>query len=102
MLATHSALPTEVVRLVLEAAYLTPDTTLWDDYGRVLRVAWFASTLRVSRAWYIAGRQALYQRIQVVAQNERTNALLSRTLFRNPPIAQLVKTLHVQTSANCQ
>jgi len=70
MLATHPAHPTEVVRLALEAAYLTPDTTLWDDYGRGLRVARFASTLLVSLACYIAGRQALYHRIQVVAQSE--------------------------------
>ena len=102
MVATHPTLPTEVVRLALEAAYLTPDTSLWDDYGRGLRVAWFASTLRVSRTWYAAGRQALYQRIQVIAQNEQSNTLFTRTLSRNPHIAQLVKTLHVQTSANCQ
>ena len=102
MFATHTTLPTDVVRLALEAVYLTPDPTLWDDYGRGLRVAWFASTLRVSRTWYAAGRQALYQRIQVIAQNEQSNTLLTRTLSRNPHIAQLVKTLHVQTSANCQ
>jgi len=102
MVATHPTLPTEVVRLALEAAYLTPDTSLWDDYGRELRVAWFAGTLRVSRTWYSAGRQALYYHIQVVTQNERSNVLLARTLSQKPHVAQLVKILHVQTSANCQ
>ena len=102
MVATHPTLPTEVVRLALEAAYLTPDTSLWDDYGRELRVAWFAGTLQVSRTWYSAGRQALYYHIQVVTQNEQSNALLARTLSQKPHVAQLVKMLHVQTSTNCQ
>jgi len=97
MTATSPTLPTDVVRLALEAAYITPDHTLWDEYGRGRRVAWFASMLQVSRTWYIAGQQALYHRIQIVTQNERTTALLIRTLAHKPHIAKMVKVLHVRS-----
>jgi len=96
MLTTHRA-PMEVVRLALEIAYLTPNHTLWDDYGHRIRVAWFASTLRVSRTWYIAGQRALYHRIYLVTQHEQSISLLTRTLSQKPYIAQMVKAVHIQT-----
>ena len=101
MTATSPTLPADVVRLALEAVYITPDYTLWDEYGRGRRVAWFASTLQVSRTWYIAGQQALYHRIQIVTQNERTNSLLIRTLSHKPHIAKMVKVLHVRSLEVC-
>jgi len=99
MTATSPILPADVVRIALEAVYVTPNQTLWDEYGRGRRVAWLASTLLVSRAWYIAGQQALYHRIQIVTQNERTNSLLIRTLSHKPHIAQMVKVLHILSLA---
>jgi len=102
MTATSPMLHADVVRLALEAAYITPDHTLWDEYGRGRRVAWFASTLRVSRTWYIAGQQALYHRIKIITQNERTNTFLIRTLSRKLDIAQMVKVLHIQNLAECE
>jgi len=101
MTATSPTLPTDVVRLVLEAAYITPDHTLWDEYGRGRRVAWFASMLQVSRTWYIAGQQALYHRIQIITQNERNTALLIRILSHKPHIAKMVKVLHVRSLDVC-
>ena len=97
MVTTGPILPADVVRLILEAAHITPDHTLWDEYGLRRRVAWFASTLRVSRTWYIAGQKALYHRIKIVADEERSNDLLIRTLTRRPHIAQMVKALHIQS-----
>ena len=96
---TSPTLPADVVRIALEAAYLIPDHTLWDEYGRGRRVAWFASTLQVSRTWYIAGQQALYHRIQMVTQKERPTALLIRTLRQKPHIAQMVKVLGIHSLA---
>ena len=96
---TSPTLPADVVRIALEAAYLIPDHTLWDEYGRGRKVAWFASTLQVSRTWYIAGQQALYHRIQMVTQKERPTALLIRTLRQKPHIAQMVKVLGINSLA---
>jgi len=69
-------LPIEVLHIVLGATYLSPDHTLWPAYARRKRFAWFASTLHVSRAWCIAGRHALYHRIEIEPQDERTITLL--------------------------
>jgi len=93
-------LPIEVLHIILDATYLSPDHTLWPAYARRKRFAWFASTLRVSRAWYIAGRHALYHRIEIDPQDERTITLLIRTLTRRPLIAQMVKVLHVECTAH--
>ena len=97
MVTTSPTLPADVVRLILEAAHITPDHTLWDDYGLGRRVAWFASMLQVSRTWYIAGQEALYHRIKIVARKERSNDLLIRTLTQHPHIAQMVKALYIQS-----
>jgi len=98
MCAVRSLFPVDVVRLILEAAYLNPDQTLWDEYGRRNRTAWFASTLSVARSWYSSGQRALYHRIEVATQDERTVDLLFRTLCRKPHVAQMVKILHIQSN----
>jgi len=101
MTVSSPTLPADVVRLALEAAYVTPDHTLWDEFGRGRRVAWFASMLQVSRTWYTAGLQALYHRIQIITQDERTNTLLIRTLSHKPHIAQMVKVLQIRSLDVC-
>jgi len=97
MVTTSPTLPADVVRLILEAVHVTHDYTLWDEYGHRARVAWFASMIRMSRMCYIAGQEALYHRIKIVARNERSNDLLIRTWIRKPHIAQMVKALYIQS-----
>ena len=99
MPAKHISLPIDVMRVVLEAAHVNPDHTLWDEHGRRRRAAWFADTLRVSRTWYIAGQQSLYYRVEIVSQPDYSVVLLVRTLLQKPHLARMIKVLHLQNTA---